>query len=49
VVETDALTWVLLAAGRLGWAAAVAGGAVRASGPRSDLADYLPLRTPSTH
>ncbi len=46
VVETDALTWVLLAAGRLGWAAAVAGGAVRASGPRSDLAGYLPLWTP---
>jgi len=49
VVETDPLTWVLLAAGRLGWAASVTAGAIRASGPRSDLADYLPLSTPSTH
>jgi hypothetical protein len=48
VVETDALTWVLLAAGRTAWAASVASGAVRASGPRSDLADYLPLWTPAT-
>ena len=49
VVETDALTWVLLASGRLGWAASVASGTVRASGPRSDLAGYLPLRTPPTN
>ncbi|HWF80755.1 MAG TPA: sterol carrier family protein [Streptosporangiaceae bacterium] len=47
VVETDALTWVLLAAGRLVWAASVASGAVRASGPRSDLSSYLPLWAPS--
>lgn len=46
VVETDAMTWVLLAAGRLGWAASVASGAVRASGPRSDLVGYMPLWTP---
>lgn len=46
VVETDAMTWVLLAAGRLGWTASVASGAVRASGPRSDLAGYMPLWTP---
>ena len=43
VVETDALTWVRLATGRLEWPEAVAGGAVRASGPRADLAQYLPL------
>jgi hypothetical protein len=43
VVETDQLTWVRLAAGRLDWAAAVASGAVHASGPRADLAPYLPL------
>ncbi|MBV9205619.1 MAG: hypothetical protein JO037_09535 [Actinobacteria bacterium] len=43
VVETDPLTWVRLAAGRLGWAAAVRSGAVHASGPRADLAAYLPL------
>jgi hypothetical protein len=48
VVETAPLTWVLLAAGRLDWALSVASGAVRASGPRSDLAGYLPLWTPST-
>jgi hypothetical protein len=43
VVETDPLTWIRLAAGRLGWAAAVGSGAVHASGPRADLAAYLPL------
>ncbi len=43
VVETDPLTWVRLATGRLGWADAVASAAVRASGPRADLAPYLPL------
>jgi hypothetical protein len=43
VVELDPASWLLLAAGRLGWSAAVASGAVRASGPRSDLSDYLPL------
>jgi Bacterial SCP ortholog len=43
VVETDPLTWVRLATGRLGWADAVGSGAVHASGPRADLAAYLPL------
>jgi Bacterial SCP ortholog len=43
VVETDALTWVMLATGRTKWADAVADGAVRASGPRTDLAQYLPV------
>ena len=43
VVETDPVTWVALAAGRLGWADAVGSGAVHASGPRADLAAYLPL------
>jgi len=43
VVEVAPVTWLLLAAGRLGWAGAVASGAVRASGPRSDLSGYLPL------
>ncbi len=45
VVETDPLTWIQLAAGRLGWADAVGSGAVHASGPRADLTDYLPLLT----
>ncbi len=43
VVEMDAVTWVVLAAGRLAWAQAMADGRVRASGPRADLSGYLPL------
>jgi hypothetical protein len=43
VIETDPLTWIRLAAGRLDWAAAAASGAVQASGPRADLAPYLPI------
>jgi hypothetical protein len=43
VVETDPLTWVKLATGRLGWDEAVRTGAVRASGARSDLSVFLPL------
>jgi hypothetical protein len=43
VIETDPLTWIRLATGRLDWAEAVRSGAVHASGPRADLAAYLPL------
>ena len=43
VIETDPMTWIRLATGRLGWAEAVRSGAVRASGSRADLSDYLPL------
>jgi hypothetical protein len=43
VVETDPLTWVRLATGRLGWAEAVRSGVVKASGARSDLSQFLPL------
>jgi Bacterial SCP ortholog len=43
VVETDPATWVRLATGRLLWAAALADGRLRASGPRADLSAYLPL------
>ena len=43
VVETDPLTWIRLAVGRLDWADAVRSGAVHASGPRADLGAYLPL------
>jgi hypothetical protein len=43
VVETDPVTWVRLATGRLDWAVAVAAAAVQASGARADLADYLPI------
>lgn len=44
VVETDADTWLALADGTLAWSDAVASGRVRASGERSDLSVYLPLR-----
>lgn len=43
VVETDALTWIRLATGRVDWASAVAAGSARASGLRADLGPYLPL------
>jgi Bacterial SCP ortholog len=43
VVETDPVTWVLVAGGRLEFAAAVEAGRVRASGERSDLGGLLPL------
>lgn len=44
VVETDAETWLALADGSLTWAEAMASGRVQASGERSDLSAYLPLR-----
>ncbi len=43
VVETDPATWLALALGVTAWDEAVASGAVRASGTRSDLSGYLPL------
>jgi uncharacterized protein (TIGR03083 family) len=43
VVETDPLTWIRLAAGRLGWSDAVTRGLVNASGERADLSRWLPL------
>jgi uncharacterized protein (TIGR03083 family) len=43
VVETEPLTWIRLAAGRLAWADAVAAGAVHARGERADLGGCLPL------
>ncbi|HEY5987111.1 MAG TPA: sterol carrier family protein, partial [Streptosporangiaceae bacterium] len=45
VVETDPLTWVRLAVGRLRWDEAMSAGLVRASGIRADLAPYLPVLT----
>lgn len=44
VVEADPMTWIRLVTGRADWSSAVRGGSVRASGPRSDLSGYLPLR-----
>jgi hypothetical protein len=43
VVETDPLTWIRLATGRLGWADALAGARVGASGERADLGAFLPV------
>lgn len=43
VVETDPVTWVQLAAGRLSWGEAVAQRAVAASGARADLREWLPV------
>lgn len=44
VVETDPRTWLDLATGHASWSDAVAAGRVQASGERSDLSPYLPLR-----
>jgi uncharacterized SCP-like protein len=46
VIETDPVTWFRLATGRLGWDEALTSRAVRASGSRADLSDYLPLAQP---
>ncbi|GIE92130.1 sterol carrier family protein [Actinoplanes regularis] len=43
VVETDPMTWLLVATGRIEWDEAVRDGRLRASGIRTDLSDYLPL------
>jgi hypothetical protein len=43
VIETDPLTWLRLATGRVAWGEAMAAGAVQASGARADLSEYLPL------
>lgn len=43
VVETDPLTWLRVATGRIGFVAAVRDGRIRASGLRADLSGYLPV------
>jgi hypothetical protein len=43
VVETDPVTWLRLATARQTYADAVATSAVRASGNRADLTEYLPV------
>ena len=43
VVETDPVTWLELATGRLEWAQAVGAGRLSASGERADLSKYLPV------
>jgi hypothetical protein len=44
VVETDPLTWLEIATGRVTWADAVDAGRIRASGNRADLSAHLPVR-----
>lgn len=43
MVETDPLTWIRLATGRLSWSTALATARVSASGERADLDPYLPV------
>ena len=43
VVETDPLTWIRLATGRIDFTESVANGTVLANGPRADLGAFLPL------
>ncbi|GGK95354.1 sterol carrier family protein [Mangrovihabitans endophyticus] len=43
VVQTDPMTWLLVATGRLSWADATASGRVQASGIRTDLTEVLPV------
>lgn len=43
VVETDPLTWIRLATGRVSWAEAVDGAVVAAGGERADLSPHLPV------
>jgi uncharacterized protein (TIGR03083 family) len=43
VVETDPLTWIRLATGRLTWEDAISEATLTASGERADLTPYLPV------
>jgi len=43
VVETDPLTWIRLATGRVSWSEALDAAQVAASGERADLGPYLPV------
>ncbi len=43
VIETDAVTWLELVTGELGWEQAVADARVRASGQRAHLDGLIPL------
>ena len=44
VIEMDATTWLALASGEISWLQAMESGAIKASGVRADLSEYLPLR-----
>jgi Bacterial SCP ortholog len=43
VIETDPLTWIRLATGRVSWTEALTSGKVTASGIRTDISDLFPL------
>ena len=43
VIEMSPETWFALAVGQLHWDAALASGAIHASGTRAEIKDYLPL------
>jgi hypothetical protein len=43
VIETDPVTWLLMATGRSTWDDALRSGKVHASGIRADVSTYLPL------
>jgi hypothetical protein len=43
VIETDPVTWVNLATGRVSWESALAAAVIRVSGIRADLSEHLPL------
>jgi hypothetical protein len=47
LIETDPVTWILLATGRLSWTEATSAGRLFASGTRADISGLLPLSTPS--
>ena len=47
VIETDAVTWVKVATGEMGWVEAVNSGVIRSSGVRADLSPFLPLSAAS--
>ena len=44
VIEMDASTWLALCAGDLNWQDAMDSGSISASGARTDLSEYLPIR-----
>lgn len=48
VIETDPVTWIWLAVGRLSWEQARRQRRVVVSGPRADLEPHLPLLQPSS-
>jgi hypothetical protein len=48
VVETDGVTWLLVATERMTWTDALSNGRLHASGNRTDLTAYFPLTGPAS-